>query len=251
MKDQTREEPVILAAAERQMLAWALRAERGERRSELSAQSASRPIRFVAISREAGAGGGEIAAELGRRIGWQVFDKNLLDCVAGRFNIARDMLELVDETRSNWVYDVLGTWMDRELVPHDKYVNCLSRVIVSLARAGQVIFVGRGAQFLLPRPELLAVRIVASSQYRIRALGDRLGIDPSEARRLINELDRGRSEFAAKFFRRNIADPHLYDLVINVERSGLHGAVDEIAAALGPVGAPTPAQSRHGSPQSG
>ena len=235
MKEQTREEPQILAAAERQMHAWAMSHEQEDRvvRPVAQSQATQRTLNFIAISREAGAGGGEIGQCVGERLGWAVFDKNLLDCVANRFHLPRIMLDLVDETRTSWVYDVLGTWMDRKLVPHEKYVVCLTRELLAAARRGHAVFIGRGAQYVLPRQEVLAVRIVASPKYRICHIMEITGMKEREARRQMMEIDSGRREFAERFFRRDIADPHHYDLVINVERCGKATAVQEILAALG------------------
>lgn len=159
MKEQTREDPKILAAAERQMQAWAMNAEIADRvisRKFHQAHTAQSKC-FLTISREAGAGGSEVAAIIGRRLGWEVFDKNLLDCVAERFQVNRSMLDLVDETQSNWVFDVLGTWMDSKVIPHEKYVSHLRGVILAIARRTNFIFVGRGVQFLLPREKVLSV----------------------------------------------------------------------------------------------
>ena len=133
MKDQVREEASIVAAAERQMRGWVLNEEQQERSLHRSPEEVQRSIlRYVGISREAGAGGSETGRQLGVRLGWEVFDRNLLDHISERFHADRQMLELVDETSSNWVYDVLGTWMDHQIIPHEKYVVHLSRAIVSV-----------------------------------------------------------------------------------------------------------------------
>jgi cytidylate kinase len=235
MKEQTREEPGILAAAERQMQAWALNQERQDRDSlhEVESRLTPQSLKFVTISREAGAGGGEIGRRIGERLGWEVFSRNLLDRIADRFHLSRTMLDLVDETHPSWVYDVLGSWVDHKLVPHEKYVACLSQVVLAAARRGCGVFVGRGVQFLLPRKELLAVRVVASSQFRIRQIMENRGMSVGDARRYMVDLDKGRREFVERFFHRDIADPHQYDLVINVDRLGNTGAIPEILCALG------------------
>ena len=92
---------------------------------------------YVTISREAGAAGATVARLVGEHLGWEVYDSNLLDQVAQRYKESRLMLDLVDETESNWVYDVLGTWMDRQIIPHEKYVVQVSRMIQVLARSRQ------------------------------------------------------------------------------------------------------------------
>jgi cytidylate kinase len=235
MKEQTREQPSIVAAAERQMHAWAMSTELKDRAFLHEAESRLRPqaLKFVTISREAGAGGGEIGRCVGERLGWEVFDKNLLDRVADRFHLSRMMLDLVDETHTSWVYDVLGTWMDRKLVPHEKYVACLTRVVLAAAHRGSAVFVGRGAQFFLPRQELLAVRVVASPKYRIQQIMEKRGLSMGDARHYMAEIDNGRRELVQQFFHHDITDPLQYDLVINVDRLGKAGAVKEILAALG------------------
>jgi cytidylate kinase len=246
MKEQTREDPKILAAAERQMHAWALRKELRDRaiRHEAEAPPTQRTLTFITISREAGAGASEIGRRVGEHLGWEVFDKNLLDRIADRFHLSRSMLDLVDETRGSWVYDVLGSWMDHKLVPHDKYVAYLGRVVLTAAHGGHAIFIGRGAQFLLPRREVLAVRAVASPEYRLRQIIEQTGMAESDARRHMLEVDVGRREFVKQFFHHDIDDPHLYDLVIDVERTGKTGAVDEILAAVHAESSPLPLEAR-------
>ena len=145
MKEQTHEDPRIVAAAERQMHSWALTSEIEDRAARQ--QRIARGLKYVVLSREAGAEGSEIGRAVGEKIGWPVYDRNLLEHVANRFRVSRSMLDLVDETRSNWVYDVLGTWMDREIVPHEKYVTYLSRALLAIARRGNGVFVGRGRSF--------------------------------------------------------------------------------------------------------
>jgi len=233
MKEQTRTEPKIVAAAERQMQAWSLTQEIADKliRLDQAEQVAGRLGDYITISREAGAGGGQIAELVGRTLGWEVLDKSLLDHVASRYHLSRKMLELVDETQAGWVYDIFGTGVDRKIIPHEKYFVCLSRVVQTAARRGNVVLVGRGAQFLLPREQGLAVRIVASQRYRTEQLMQRHGLDAAKARQLMDELDRGRHEFAERFFRRDITDPHLYDLVINVERFGPTTAAEQIVEA--------------------
>lgn len=233
MKERTREEPSIIAAAERQMQSWVLHQEIADRAVHAHGPHGATAVAksFVTISREAGAGGGQIAQLVGRRLGWEVLDKNLLDRVADRFHHSRLMLELVDETESNWVYDVLGTWMDRKLVPHTMYVKHLCRVLLAAARRGPCVLVGRGAQFLLPRDRALAVRIIAPEKYRIARIVEERGLDAAAARRWMEEIDGGRREFVERFFHRDINDPHLYDLVLNAGQIGPERVADLIVAA--------------------
>jgi len=236
MTTQIHDDPKNVAAAERQMHLRALAQENEDRADRLRSVAGSRfrHVQYVTISREAGAGGCEIGQAVGKRLGWAVYDKSLLDQIAERFRVSRMMLDLVDETRSNWVYDVLGTWMDRQIVPHEKFVAFLGRTILEESKKGCAVFIGRAAQFLLPRSRLLAVRLVASEMYRIRKIMEREGLDEGNARRWMHAVDEGRREFVMRFFHHDIADPHHYDMVINVERCGAEDAVERILTAVSP-----------------
>jgi hypothetical protein len=238
MKEQTHEDPKILAAAERQMQAWTKNQEIADRRPRVDQGHRLRPLLgdYITISREAGAGGGEVAALVGRTLGWEVLDKNLLDRVADMYRLPRPMLEFVDETSSNWAYDLLGPWLDPAVISHEKYLARLARVVLKAARLGNVVIVGRGGRFLLPRDQGLAVRIVASEKYRIAQIMLHDQIGEAAARRRMTEIDHGRREFVAHSFRRDISDPHLYDLVINTEHLGTAVAASTIITAYGRPG---------------
>ena len=234
MKEQTREDPKILAAAERQMQAWSMTASREDRcvRMKDFQQLTDSVHCYLAISREAGAGGSTIAEIVGRRLGWEVLGKELLDRIAQRFHSNRMMLELVDETPSNWVYDVLGTWMDSKVIPHETYVVQLSRVVLAAAKHGNVVFVGRGAQFLLPREKGFAVRLIAPEQFRIENLMRLHSLDEAEAKRFMHEVDRGRQEFGRRFFSHDVTDPLLFDLILNTAQLGMEGSAELILSAM-------------------
>ena len=230
MKQQTREEPKILAAAERQMKVWAWTQEIRDRIRVHQAHVRLGP--YMCISREAGAGGSWIAEQVGQILEWEVLDRGLLDRVAERCHVSRSRLDLVDETCTNWAFDVLGTWFDREIVPHEKYLVHMSRVVLAAARQGNVVFVGRGAQFLLPREHGLAVRIIAPEKYRLDQIVQQRKLAAKEARRFMEAVDRGRREFVQRYFHQDIDDPHLYDVVVNVEHMGPEAAAEKIAEAM-------------------
>jgi len=234
MKTQSHEEPRIVAAAERQMQAWARTQETADRvvQGALRLRLATCGRTYVAVSREAGTNADEIARLLGQELGWEVLGRTLLDRVAERLHEPRSMLNLVDETQSNWAFDVLGACMDGQIVTHERYVACLTRVVRAAGRRGKVVIVGRGAQFLLPRERGLAVRLVASEKFRVQQLMRRRSLDEPQARRLMVKVDHDRGEFVSRHFHHDTADPHVYDLVLNVEALGPAATVDQIVAAL-------------------
>ncbi|NQT41010.1 MAG: cytidylate kinase-like family protein [Planctomycetes bacterium] len=238
MKDQTREDPKIIAAAERQMQAWS-------RTQQLKDQQCLHRLNedhgrdfgpFVTLSRQAGTGGEEIARLVGERLGWEVLDKNLLDQIAENFKLSRPLLEQVDETEAGWLSGVLDGLLDPPSIPHEKYVDCLNRIVFAAGRRGNVVLVGRGARFLLPMARGLAVRILAPPKYRFAQLAKSHDLREDEVRRLMETIDGQRRKFVQQYFHHDINDPHLYDLAVNVERLGAEGAAQQIVVALGAAG---------------
>src|SRR5579872_1331624 len=57
----------------------------------------------IALSREAGARGGTIARRVGRKLGWQVYDQELLEFMAQEAVARQGMLEALPPPASDWV----------------------------------------------------------------------------------------------------------------------------------------------------
>lgn len=221
------------AAAEWRMERWLLSPELKEHMQQ--AKEVKKPDDtgpFISISREAGAGGVSIARLVGKQLGWDVLDKELLDFINQRYGMPRDMLDVVDETRANWFHDVIGTFIDRRIVSHDSYVVHLERIIYLAALHGNVVFVGRGAQCVLPRNNGLAVRIVAPKRKRVDAMMERKSLTRPEATRFVDQLEKGRNEFCRRHFHHDVMDPLEYDLVLNTDRLSTEAAAELIVDAF-------------------
>lgn len=170
---------------------------------------------WIALSRETGSGGTEIAGIAGELLGWDVLDKQILDFMAQRYGMPRDILEIVDEKRANWVHNLLGTFIDPRLVSREKYVVHLERIVCLAALHGKVVFVGRSAHAHLPRDRGLVVRVIAPKEQRIVRVMERRKLSRREATAVIDETDAARREFCRQYFHYAIEEPLQYDLVLN------------------------------------
>jgi cytidylate kinase len=186
---------------------------------------------YIALSRESGAGGGHIGRLVAERLGWDLLDKELLDLMADRYKLPRDMLDVVDETRANWVHEWLGNWFDRKAVNQMEFVAHTVKLVLLSALHGRVVFVGRGAQFVLPRPCGLAVRIIGPRKTRIHRTSERLGLSWAEAEKFVDKTDNDRRKFVKRYFHHDVDELPIYDIVLNVEKLGQEGAASQIVAA--------------------
>jgi len=216
-------------AAERQMRMWALRLQSQPPAEELRTKPMKQLIHpYLALSREAGVDGGQIARLVGEKCGWQVFDRELLDYMAEHYQLSRTALEYVDERTASWLHEVFGKWLDDQLVSQAEYVARLGRVVLLAAQHASTVFVGRGVQFILPREVGLSIRLIAPKKDRIERIMQRHQCGQEEAERIVDDTDKGRADFVRRYFHQEVADPHLYDLVINLAQIPRETAVDLI-----------------------
>lgn len=181
----------------------------------------------ITISRQTGTGGLAIAQRLAQCLdqvrptpgaAWTVFDKNLVEEVLKRHNLPEELGRFMDEERTSelqaMIEEVLGlhpsSW---ELVRH------VSETILHLADVGGVILVGRGANVITARlKHVFHVRIVGTLERRVQRLCHFERVSAERARALIEQSDQARRRYLRRYFRRDIDDPLLYDLVVNTDR---------------------------------
>jgi cytidylate kinase len=205
-----------------------LHGNRGERRARPPAPAGV----TIAVSREAGARGGTIARRVGKRLGWQVYNQELLEFLCAN-EVARQAV-LAD------VPPDAVEWFDAQLerVRRDRGIDLgsegseMPRVILSLAARGQAVLLGRGAGFYLPRETSLHVRIVAPLAARVAHMADYSRLTREAAADLVRQRDERRAEFLLSHFGRRSTDVYDYDLVLNSGLLGEETCADAILAAL-------------------
>src|SRR5438128_8569842 len=85
-----------------------------------------------------------------------------------------------------------------------------------VAQGGRIVYHGRAGQELFPGiRHVLKVLIIASMDYRIEQVKTRRGLDNTNARQFLKELDRVRGRRLRALFNIDWQDPIGYDLVIN------------------------------------
>lgn len=183
---------------------------------------------YISISREAGSGGIEVAQRLADLLGWQIYDREIVEAIAQRAQIREELVARFDErVRSEldtYVYNVLVG----QLLDNTEYLRLLTNVLVSIAQYGNAIIVGRGANFLLPPDTGLRVRLVAPVAVRQQYVMQTRGTGPKEALDEIAELDAERQKFLQHHFRSKLDDPCGYDVVFNTGHLSLGAATESI-----------------------
>jgi cytidylate kinase len=185
----------------------------------------------VAISREAGSRGGTIARRAGRKLGWQVYNQELLEYVSHEGPLRQAITEPLSVAAVAWIEKRLQEQLREQNLSQHPSLAELARVVLALGVQGEVILIGRGAGCLLPARSTLHVRIMAPLADRIAYMSQWLRLTHEQAAEQVELRDRRRAEFINTHFHRQAGDIYQYDLLLNSSLLGEELCADLIAQA--------------------
>jgi cytidylate kinase len=183
-------------------------------------------IKIVTIEREYGCGGGEIAQRLAEHLGWKLWDKLLTEEIARLANCPRAVVERREERTDPLYYRLFKSFLrgsyegslnahKLNLVDSESILKFTERVVQHAASTGNCVIVGRGSQhFLRNRQDTLRVFLYAPREDKVRRLLAR-GKSDTEARELVDTVDRERVDFIERYFKVEWPDRSVYHTMIN------------------------------------
>jgi len=219
--------PNVEAILERQARLWEMRRrmdQQGGAGESVKQRESGGP--WITVSRQLGSGGTELAQRLGVELGWEVYDREILETIASHTHTRQAVLSRLDERAVGPMIEYIRRLLDPEIPGQTDFLQEMLRVIWGLARKGNAIIVGRGANWFLDPRSGLRLRVVAP--FDVRAA--RVARDDKRVR----QNDERQSGFVHKVFGEDIDDPLGYDLVINTGAVDLSSAVRAAIAALRP-----------------
>ena len=107
---------------------------------------------YLLISREKGAGGNAVAQLVGRRLGWQVFDNEIVDEIAKKAHVRRQLIESLDERDQATIQDTIGQLLNPQEIGTSGYLVYLKQIVLTLGHQGDVIIVGHASAVHFARP---------------------------------------------------------------------------------------------------
>ncbi len=178
----------------------------------------------IAMTREMGSLGKDVAAGLAARLGLEVVHHELVE---------RGVAERLDAPESEVHRFLEGSmsFFERWKIDTKKLSRYTAGEILELAKEGNVLIRGWGATHVLRAvPHVLCVRLCAPMESRARVLMKRLGIDDvTIARREIERNDAAYSRTMHYFFDSDWQNPLNYDIVLNTERVPVEACAEQIA----------------------
>jgi cytidylate kinase len=183
-------------------------------------------FRIVTLEREFGSGGGAIACELARQLGWKLWDQQLTSEIAKLAQVSESAVALCDERVDGRLYRLAKTFWrgsyERGLpldsshaFDTDRMMAMVEEIMDKIAAEGSAVIVGRGAPyFLRDREDTFRVFTYAPQDEKIRRLLA-MGKSREDAEDLVENVDKERMAYIKHYFNADWPRRCLYHMMIN------------------------------------
>ncbi|HSW56740.1 MAG TPA: cytidylate kinase-like family protein [Ignavibacteriaceae bacterium] len=195
----------------------------------------------ITVSRQTGAGSKPVCEKLiqimddysePEGVKWAYFDRNLIEKVLEDHNLPKQISEFMHEGKYKHlnavVYEMLG------LKPAEwTIIQKTTDTILQLARMGNVVIVGRGANIITSKlKNTFHVRLIASLEKRVEHIKSLMNMSEKEALNYIKKEDENRKQFIKSYFHADVDDPLLYHMTVNTDLLTHKGTAYLIAEAV-------------------
>jgi len=191
------------------------------------------PVRpFITVSREAGSGGSLVAKAVAKKLGFKFYHKEIIDLIAKKAKKRKQLIKSLDEKERGFVDDLVHSLLNPEYVSEQLYINNLCKVVLSLARKGNCVILGRGGNFIAGQYGGLHVRIAAPFLVRAGYTAQYEGYAIYKARERVRKFDKNRKEFIKQYFGKDPSNANYYDLVVNTTYLNIKQVRDIVITAF-------------------
>ncbi|MBC5801684.1 MAG: cytidylate kinase-like family protein [Candidatus Eremiobacteraeota bacterium] len=199
----------------------------------------------MTISREYGAAGLAVADGSARALGYELLTDDLPKTVAARLgtspeevasraNAEASLGERILASLDAGTPEAVAAGFSSPDGDFDESVRReIERTIRERAAIGDVVILGRYANAVLgARGDVLRVFLVATRQWRCARLVETFAWSAQTALAAVDRIDAARKRLAKDRYDLRWGDPHAYDLVADVSRLTVDGAVALVATAV-------------------
>lgn len=185
----------------------------------------------ITIAREFGAEGHEIGKELAARLGFKLYDKDLLGLAAKKSGVGESSLASADE--AVWDEGISPYMTIRNMSPSkgERLYQKQQEIVMDLAAKGSCVIVGRATNYILQEhPDCIKVFIYAPLAFRVRNIMEKHHINESQAKKLVKKMDAARKSYHAVYTNEKWNQKEGKDILLNREAFGVKGCVDILEA---------------------
>ena len=196
----------------------------------------------ITIARSYGSGGRTIGKMLSEQLGIPYYDRDLLRLASDDSGINEELFAKADEKiKKSLLYRIASNIYKGEIIPpdsddfvsNDNLFNYQAKIIKELADTESCIIIGRCADFVLKDNEnVVKLFVHAPHENCIKNVMDVTSKNEKDSEKLIEKIDKHRSEYYKYYTGREWDDAKHYDLCLNSGQLGFQKCVDIVKAYL-------------------
>jgi len=178
---------------------------------------------IITISKGSFSGGNVLAECVAQQLDYRLISREILAAAAERYGVAEQRLAEALE-RAPGLWERLGH--ERRL-----YLIYIQDALLDTVEQDGVVYHGHAGHLLLRGiSHVLRVRLIAPTSFRVNAAMSRLRCSREAAEAHVRRVDEERARWTRFLYGIDWNSPVLYDLVVNLEAMGVHGACAAIRA---------------------
>ncbi len=177
---------------------------------------------YIAIEREYGSGGQEIAEQIAKASGIPYFGHQILERVARDMDLSPDQIEDCEERATNsLLYSLYAMAQIQagayDMLPLEGKVHLAEQELIrDLASYGQAVFLGHcAAEALRGRNGVLRVFIRSDEKQKVERIRDLYGIKETNINKMIRKYDQKRANYYYANTSRKWRSPDNYDMILD------------------------------------
>lgn len=191
-------------------------------------------IKIITVSRQFGSGGRSIAKALADRLGYDYYDKEIIDNVAVDTGFSRDFVaskaeEAPGKTIFSYGFEHQGVpGIMNGMTMHDYLWSVQRKIICDIAESGKpCVIVGRSADYILREYDgVFNVFVYADMKYRTERIVKLYGESEKKPEKRLSDKDKKRAANHKHFTDLQWGYAPNYDLSLNSGKLGIDRCVD-------------------------
>ncbi|AOY58957.1 MULTISPECIES: AAA family ATPase [Desulfococcus] len=192
----------------------------------------------ITISRQYGAGGKTLGQLIAKKLNYTLVNEEIVEKIAEKANVSRDWVEDFEKEAggalqkfmsglisTSYVERILGK--EKGFLDEDKYVESLHEIITQIAKEDNIVFIGRGGQYILQdHPKAFHILLIAEKVDRINFMKKHYGLSYGEATQVVETMGKRRANLYKRFGKKDFDKPELYHVVLNMSKLSMEEASD-------------------------
>jgi len=199
---------------------------------------------IITISRQFGAGGKTLTQEVAAQLNYAVAYEEIIEQLADLAKLSDEGIRSFEAEYPESMPPSAGAFSPKRFIDRifdskqknmddQQYADLLHTIIPQIAAKGNVIILGRGAQFILSdHQDAYHVLLVAEEKDRIKFIQDNYDLLYDQAREAVIKQGKRRLKLMKLFHHEDYDLPVHYDLVLNMSKMKMNHAVELICALV-------------------